>query len=236
MKQVFKHSWKLTPEKARELQGTLSARLEFQSAFESAERVKSVAALDVGYGEKGGPVTAAAAVFEFPTLKPVETAVVRKRANALFPYVPGLLSFREAPLLIEALKKLKTDADLLLIDGQGQAHPRRMGLASHLGVLMDKPSIGCAKTWLFGDHEEPPPGLAGAYTFLRDGDQMIGVALRSKPYAQPLFVSPGHKMGLMQAVDIVMLCVRNNRVPEPLRFADELSRARPARKVSGAKP
>jgi deoxyribonuclease V len=233
VKQKFKHPWKLTPPQARELQSELSAKVESQPPFNSAEEVRTLAALDVAYGEKSaGEITAAAVLYDVPSLKILEKSVVTKKADGLFPYVPGLLSFREAPLLVEALKKIKRDPDVLLIDGQGLAHPRRFGLACHVGFLMDKPSVGCAKSWLFGDYEEPPPGLSGAYTFLRDGDQMIGVALRSRPFVEPVFVSPGHKMSVLMAVDIVMLCVRENRLPEPLREADRLTRVneRPRKK------
>ncbi len=223
MRPVLNHPWKLSVEKAEELQKSLSRQVSLQCPFKDPEAVKTVAALDVHYDEKGDAATAAAAVFELPSLKLLEKAVAREKA--VFPYVPGLLSFREIPPLLKALEKLKTAPDVLLVDGQGLAHPRRFGLACHVGLLMDRPSIGCAKTWLFGEHDEPPPGLPGAYTFLRNGDEMVGAALRTRPFVQPLYVSPGHKMGVLTAVDLVMACVKDNRVPEPLRAADRLTRA-----------
>lgn len=214
---------------AEELQKSLARQVSLQCPFKGPEAVKTVAALDVNYDEKGDNATAAAAVFELPSLTLLEKAVAREKA--LFPYVPGLLSFREIPPMLKALEKLKTSPDVLLVDGQGLAHPRHFGLACHLGLILDRPSIGCAKTWLFGDHDEPPPGLPGAYTFLRNGDEMVGVALRARPYVQPLYVSPGHKMGVLTAVDVVMACVKDNRVPEPLREADRLTRAPVAPRV-----
>lgn len=224
MKPVHRHSWKLSIEKAEKLQGRLSGKLERTPAFEEIRDVKTVAALDVHYGREGDRVAVAACVVvRFPSLEVVQTATVSEKAEQLFPYVPGLLSFREIPPLLKVLAKIG-DVDLLLVNGQGLAHPRHFGLACHLGLLLDRPCIGCADTWLFGEYEEPPPGLAGAYTLLKDGDMPVGTALRTKAGSKPLFVSPGHKMGVLLAADIVMECVRESRMPEPLRLADQLAR------------
>ncbi|HRY29558.1 MAG TPA: endonuclease V [Elusimicrobiota bacterium] len=226
MRPVEKHSWGLTTEKAEDLQRTLSARLTRQTPFKDAGDVRTVAAVCVEQKKNDAPVSAAAAVFRLPDFQLLESSIVTEKPGKLFPYVPGLLSFRETPLFLKALKAV-TDADVLLVPGHGLAHPRRFGIACHLGLLMDRPSIGCADEKIFGDFEEPPPGLEGAYTLLRDGDEMIGAALRTRPNTAPLFVSPGHKMGVLMAVDIVMNCVRGNRAPEPLRLLRQLLREQP---------
>jgi deoxyribonuclease V len=150
----------------------------------------------------------------------------------LFPYIPGYLSFREAPVVIEAIRKLKTKPDAFIFDGQGIAHPRRMGLAAHIGLFLDKLSVGCAKTLLYGVHEEPPPGVSGAYTFLKTpeneprgfGGDIIGIVLRTRKYVKPVFVSIGHKVDLELAGDIVMSCCSKYRLPEPIRAAHTLAK------------
>jgi deoxyribonuclease V len=185
--------------------------------------VKTLAALDVNYGREGDPVLAAGVLVEVATLKVLKESLVRQPAGGLFPYVPGLLSFREIPPLLKVLAKLPS-ADALLVNGAGLAHPRHFGLACHLGLLMDRPSLGCADAWLVVFADEPPPGLAGAYTFLRDGDMPVGTALRTQVGSRPVFVSPGHRMGVAQSADVVMSCVRGARLPEPLRLAARLSK------------
>lgn len=222
MKPVRRHAWKLSAAKAEALQGELSAGLERSPAFKHAGDVKTMAALDVHYGSDEA-ATAACVVVELPSMKVLQRVTAAYPAAKLFPYVPGLLSFREIPPLLKVLAGVK-QADVLLVNGQGLAHPRHFGLACHLGLLMDKPCIGCADTWLFGEYDEPPPGLAGAYTFMKDGDMPVGTALRTKVGSRPIFVSPGHKMGVVLAADIVMDCVRDSRLPEPLRLVDQLSR------------
>ena len=122
--------------------------------------------------------------------------------------------------MLEAIKKLKTEPDLFLFDGQGIAHPRGIGIASHLGVILDKPSIGCAKSHLYGNYEEPPPALKGAYTFLKDNaGTLMGIVMRSKKYTKPIFISQGHRIGLTTAADIIFKCLTKYRIPEPLRLA-----------------
>jgi deoxyribonuclease V len=135
-----------------------------------------------------------------------------------FPYVPGLLSFRESPLILAACKELEATPDLILVDGQGLAHPRRLGLASHLGILWDKPTIGCAKSRLCGEHNMVPP-QPGSYTDLIDKGEVIGAALRTKLGAAPLYISIGHKVDLEAAITWVLRCCRNQRLPEPTRLA-----------------
>ena len=135
-----------------------------------------------------------------------------------FPYIPGLLTFREGPLLIEAFKKIKIELDVIIFDGQGIAHPKRLGLATHMGILLDKPTIGCAKSRLIGTYEEPEKGN-GSYNLLKDSGEVIGAVLRTKEDVSPVFISPGHRIDLKSSIEIVLKCLRNHRLPEPTRQA-----------------
>jgi deoxyribonuclease V len=182
--------------------------------------VRRVAGVDVGF-EAGGTITrAAVAVLRYPALELLETAIARRPTT--FPYVPGLLSFRELPAVLEALERLNEPPDLLLCDGQGIAHPRRLGIACHLGLLVDIPSIGVAKTRLYGTHEEPPD-QRGAWTPLRADGEIIGAVLRTRAGVKPLYVSPGHRIGLETAVAYVMGCCARFRLPETTRHAHRLA-------------
>jgi deoxyribonuclease V len=162
--------------------------------------------------------TGAVVVLEYPGLNLVEVSVIRGTVN--FPYIPGLLSFREAPLVLRAFQALETTPDLVLVDGQGIAHPRRIGLASHLGLFLDVPTIGCAKSRLCGSHEVP--GIeAGEYTELMDKQEIIGVVLRTKVRTKPVYVSIGHRIDLPTAVYWVRECCKGYRLPEPTRLAHQ---------------
>ena len=155
-------------------------------------------------------------VLSYPALELVECRIIR--AEAPFPYVPGLLSFRESPVLVPVLESLKTLPDILLVDGQGIAHPRRFGIACHLGILFNMPAIGCGKSRLTGKFEEP--GWAkGCHTELKDGEEVIGAVLRTRDGTRPIFVSVGHNVDLPYALDIVLGCVGKYRIPEPTRQA-----------------
>jgi deoxyribonuclease V len=183
-------------------------------------RVATVAGVDVGF-EDGGRVTrAAVVVLDFPALTPREQAVVRRPTR--FPYVPGYLSFREAPAVLAALARLKHRPDLLLCDGQGRAHPRRFGLACHLGVLTGIPSIGVAKSRLIGRHASLPQPK-GSWVELRDGAEVIGAVLRTRAGVRPLYVSVGHGLGLAAAIDYVLRCTPRYRLPETTRRAHHLA-------------
>ena len=160
--------------------------------------------------------TAAVVVLEYPGMELVETSVVTDRIE--LPYVPGLLSFREIPLTLKAFERLKTVPDLVLVDGQGVAHPRRIGLASHLGLCLDIPTIGCAKSRLCGEHGEPG-WERGSMAALYDAGEQIGAVLRSKDGVKPLFVSTGHRIDLEDAVHWVLECCRGYRLPQPSRLA-----------------
>lgn len=211
------HAWNLAPAEAREVQRELAGRVERQDRFAPLGRVAGV---DVGF-EAGGSITrAAVAVLAYPGLGTLETAVARLPTG--FPYIPGLLSFREGPAVLAALAQLQTPPDMLLCDGQGIAHPRRLGIASHLGVLLDIPSIGVGKSRLLGRHEEPGP-RKGDWVPLWDKDEVIGAVLRSRPGCAPLYVSPGHRVSLETAVALVLACTPRYRLPETTRQAHRLA-------------
>jgi deoxyribonuclease V len=177
-----------------------------------------VAGVDVGF--RNGLTRAAIAVLSHPELELVETAVAHRPTE--FPYVPGLLSFREAPAVLDALNKLGTGPDLLLCDGQGIAHPRRFGIACHLGILTGIPSIGVAKSRLIGSHDDPGD-TRGDWSPLMDKGEIIGAVLRTRPRVKPLYVSIGHRVGLETAIAWVMACCTRYRLPETTRSAHRLA-------------
>ena len=184
MQPVIEHPWQLTPAEAAVLQHELRQRVERNDRLPA---IRHVAGVDVGY-EAGGRVTrAAVAVLAYPGLEPVETLVAR--CPTAFSYVPGLLAFRELPAMLAALARLNITPDLILCDGQGIAHPRRFGIASHLGVLLDVPTVGAAKTRLIGRHDEPRD-VKGAWTPLLDGAETIGAVLRMRAGVKPIYMSP----------------------------------------------
>lgn len=199
------------------LQREIARRVVCEEAHGQIERV---AGIDVGFPGGGTRGRAAIAVLDFPSLALSETAVAESEVN--FPYVPGLLSFRELPVVLQALERLSAPPDLLLVDGHGRAHPRRCGIACHLGVLTDLPSIGVAKSCLVGTHE-PVPQRRGAWVPLRDGGEIIGAVLRTRVGVQPVYVSIGHRVSLERAVDWVMACTTRYRLPETTRAAHALA-------------
>ena len=197
----------------RELAGRVSTQDEVGA-------VRRLAGVDVGF-PGGGPVArAAVAVLSFPGLEPVEHVLAEQPVE--FPYVPGLLSFRELPVVLQALGRLQQAPDLLLVDGQGRAHPRRFGIACHLGVLTGLPSIGVAKTRLIGEHAVVPD-RRGAWVPLRDRGEVIGAVLRSRVGVTPIYVSVGHRVSLERAVDWVMACITRYRLPQTTRAAHALA-------------
>lgn len=182
------------------------------------ERVTTVAGVDAGYGE--GMVRAAVVVLSYPTLEVVAYAVATRTVD--FPYTPGLLTFREGPAILDALDKLASAPDLLIFDGQGIAHPRRLGIASHIGLLVDIPSIGCAKSWLCGQYPEPGSERE-SFSYLVDKGETIGAVLRTRRDVKPVFVSIGHRLDLTSSIDYVLACCRGYRLPEPTRWAHRLA-------------
>jgi deoxyribonuclease V len=186
------------------------------------DAIRAVAGVDNAYHLKADPPMAFAAVvvLSFPEMETLE--VVYGRAPVTFPYVPGLLTFREGPAILDAFERLTVDPDVVLFDGQGIAHPRRVGIAAHMGVVLGRPSIGVAKSRLTGSYEEPPD-QTGAWTPLIGRDELIGAVLRTRTGHAPLFVSPGTMMDVEASVQIVMACHRdNNFLPEPTRLAHDL--------------
>jgi len=224
---ALRHSWRLTPRAAIALQHRLRSRVV---RLGRPRTIRHVAGTDVGFGRGGGIARAAVAVLSFPALELVDYAVARQRTA--FPYVPGLLSFRELPALLAAMKRLRVKPDLILCDGQGIAHPRRFGLASHLGLACGIPTIGVAKSRLIGAHGEPPQ-LRGAWVPLRDGEETIGAVLRSRPRTRPLYVSIGHRVSLPAAVRLVMACTTAFRLPETTRWAHRIASGDAVRLPSG---
>lgn len=205
------HPWDVSTAEAKEIQLRLREKVSFQPDF---GEVRTVAGVDVG--GKGESVMAAIVVLSYPGLKPLEQSLAQEEVH--MPYVPGLLAFREGPAVLSACQKLDTEPDLFIFDGQGFAHPRRMGIASHVGVIFDKPSIGCAKSRLCGTHHEPAPE-AGSYAHLYDGDEIIGTVLRTRDNVSPVYVSVGHRIDLETAVEYVMGCCKGYRLPETTRYA-----------------
>ena len=231
------HPWEVTPDEARRIQRDLRGQIRLEDAVAPAD-IRVVAGVDNSYVQRGEATTAYAVVvvFSFPALELVETSFAS--ADIGFPYVPGLLSFREAPAILAAFRQVRTAPDVILFDGQGYAHPRRLGLASHLGLVLDRPSIGCAKSILVGRYEEPERTFGAATPLVHDGET-VGTAVRTRPRHKPLFVSPGHKVSLDTAVRIVLACCReNNFLPEPTRLAHDLITAhtRPLRQAAAAGP
>jgi deoxyribonuclease V len=217
---AISHPWPATAAEAIALQKRLAPLVE---AVGQPAKVTRIAGVDVAFPGGGAVTRAAVAVISFPDLAVVETAVIEQPTR--FPYVPGLLSFREAPAVLAALATLTTAPDLLMVDGQGLAHPRRLGIASHVGLLAGLPAIGAAKSRLIGTHDEPGP-TRGARTPLLHGGEVIGAVLRTRTAVRPLYVSVGHRMSLEAAVEWVLACAPRFRLPEPTRLADRLSKGR----------
>ena len=213
------HPWDVSADEAVAIQQRLRALVVRENSFDPVQ-VRTIAGIDASYRDKA---YAAVVVLALPDLAVVEQVVAERETP--FPYVPGLLSFREAPAVLDALEKLTARPDLLMFDGQGIAHPRRLGIAAHMGVYLDMPSIGCAKSRLTGRYEEPGPA-AGDMSPLMAGREQIGVVLRSKPRTNPLFISIGHLIDLPTAISVVLQTLRGYRLPEPTRLADRLAGAR----------
>jgi deoxyribonuclease V len=210
-------AWPATIEQAVAVQERLRSQVVVADEIAS---LASVAGVDAGFEEDGTIARAAVVVLSYPELKPLDYALARGPAR--FPYVPGFLSFREAPVILDALALLKSPPDLMICDGQGIAHPRRLGIASHLGVLTGLPTIGCAKSLLIGRHDELPHERGVRVPLIHRREQ-IGWALRTRPGVKPVYVSPGHRVALSTAADLVMACVTRYRLPETTRYAHNLA-------------
>ncbi len=214
---LVEHPWELSPAEARALQEELAGRVERSDRLPAVQRVAGV---DVGFEEGGRVTRAAVALLSFPGLELLESAIARLPTR--FPYVPGLLSFREIPAVLEAMDRLRALPDLVLCDGQGIAHPRRFGIACHLGVITGLPTIGVAKSRLVGRHREPGPEK-GDWTPLTDGEEVIGAVLRTRRRVKPLYISTGHRVSLQSAIHYTLACTTRYRLPETTRHAHRLA-------------
>ena len=212
-------SWIMTHRAAVDLQQQLAGRVIRRSTI-GIRKLRTVAGVDTHYCQ--GLAAAAVAVIRLCDLTTVDQSTAVKKVK--FPYIPGLLTFREGPAILAALEHLTVAPELLIFDGQGIAHPRRCGLASHIGVLLDIPSIGCAKTGLSGRYEAPR-AEKGSYSYLKDGAETIGAVVRTRSRVKPVFVSIGHRISLQDSIDIVLRCCPRYRLPETTRRADKLARS-----------
>lgn len=211
------HDWNVTPQQARDIQELLRHQVIEDNHFAP---IGTVAGVDVGFEDQGKTTRAAVAVLAYPDLILRHYAVVRQATT--FPYVPGLLSFREVPAVMSALEQLEIQPDLILCDGQGRAHPRRFGIACHLGVLTGIPTIGVAKSRLIGEHP-PLSAKKGHYVPLTHDDETIGYVLRSRDNVKPLYISNGHLLNLDTALNFVQSCLTRYRLPETTRWAHRLA-------------
>jgi deoxyribonuclease V len=216
--------WSLSLDEARITQAALALQV---SLVDEIDEIHTIAGIDLGYPRTATGVVsgrAAVVVLTYPDLSLVEERVARRPVT--FPHVPDLRSFREAPLALAALSQLQTRPDLLIVNGHGRSGPGRFGIASHLGVRLDLPTIGCASAVAVGTTDEPGTS-AGDRAPIRDGDEVIGTALRTRPGSRPMCISPGHRISVDLAADLVMRCTRGFRLPEPIRLASRLAAQQP---------
>jgi deoxyribonuclease V len=210
------HAWDLTPDEAARVQTKLRKRLVL--AWDGRP-VQAIAGVDVSITEESA--RCAIVVLRFPELTPLEA--VTANASLVFPYIPGLLAFREGPAVLAAWEKLKAKPDLLMFDGQGIAHPRGVGIASHMGLWLRRPTIGVAKSRLYGRHVEPGPRRGDRAELYGQGGQVIGMVLRTKDNVKPLYVSPGHLIDVEHAAQFTLACDAGYRLPEPTRWAHRVA-------------
>lgn len=208
------HSWRVTPREAVQIQSRLRSKVELADRL---PRVRRVAGADMAFDLRTNRAIAGVVIYAFPEMEEIER--LWGEVEISFPYVPGLLSFREAPALLQVFSRIKNAPDLIFCDGHGYAHPRRFGITSHLGLLLDVPTIGCAKSVLIGRHE-PLPARAGAWAPLRDGEEVIGAALRTRRAVRPIYVTQGHRVCLPTALKFVLAVLDGYRIPRPTRDAD----------------
>jgi deoxyribonuclease V len=224
------HRWDLGPREAMALQDRLGVMVKRRRDF---GKIRTVAGADIAVDDERRVGIAAVIVFTYPHLEEVERKTARVKLS--YPYIPGLLSFREAPVLLKAFGRLSTVPDVILFDAQGIAHPRGLGLASHMGLILDRPSIGCAKSRLVGWHDEPGQDV-GDWAPLRmvrrsplakrggraASDKVIGAVLRTRKKVKPIYVSIGHRIDLESSIKVVLSCLDRTRIPKPTREADHL--------------
>ena len=208
------HRWRVTPREAARIQLRMRERVELADRL---PRIRCVAGADLAYDVTRNRAIAGVVIYKFPEMEEIER--VWAESPVTFPYVPGLLSFREIPALLKVFRRVRHAPDLIFYDGHGYAHPRRFGIACHLGVLLDRPTIGCAKSLLVGTHGDLPR-RAGSWTLLRDGDEILGAVLRTRDAVHPIYVTQGHRISLQTAVKFVSAVLDGYRIPRPTRDAD----------------
>lgn len=213
-----KHRWNLSPKEAIQIQEELRSRVVITPLAKNNLRL--IAGVDVGLPRGAKTARAAIAVLDYGTMELVDQATAEIPVS--FPYVPGLLSFREMPVILAALEQLETWPDVFMVDGHGYAHPRRFGLACHLGVWLDQATIGCGKSILIGK-QAPLENQRGGVAFLQDADEIIGAAVRTRDEVKPVYISVGHRTDLKSAIRITLDCGRGIRLPEPIRWAHRLA-------------
>ena len=221
------HPWDVTYREAIEIQEELEGKVILRKI---AHRPTSIAGLDVSYQKGTQRIWAGAVVLNFADLAVIEERWVEREVS--FPYIPGLLSFREIPALLGVLSKIRVEPDVIFCDGQGVAHPRGLGIASHLGVILKMPSIGCAKSRLVGEYE-PVGDMKGDYSYLRYGGRVVGAVMRTRPGVKPLFISPGYGVTLDECTELVLKMCPRYRIPEPIRQAHALVNAMRSATVKG---
>jgi deoxyribonuclease V len=214
------HEFEVTTREGIAIQLDLAPKIVTENRLKSPPRL--ILGVDVSVSRNSEAV-AAAVLLSYPGLELIETAVLNGKVS--FPYVPGLLSFREIPITLQVCEKLTLQPDLVMVDGQGMAHPRRIGLASHLGLFLNIPTIGCAKSRLCGEYDEPEDAI-GSFNLVRDKGDIIGAALRTRSGSKPLIISIGHQIDLPSAISWVLKCCQGYRLPEPTRLAHLASRGR----------
>lgn len=209
------HNWNLSPKEAIVLQKNLSEKIILKNKFKN---IRLIAGADMAIDEHRNLGVAGIIIYSYPDLKEIERCFAK--AEIKFPYVPGLLAFREAPILTKAFTKLRYIPDVVIFDGQGIAHPRGLGIASHMGLILGRPTIGCAKSRLVGEHKEPGKN-PGDWTPLNYKNKVIGAVLRTRKNVKPVFISPGHLIDLKTSIKIVVSCLDGVRIPKPTREADK---------------
>ncbi|MBE3561557.1 MAG: deoxyribonuclease V [Ktedonobacteraceae bacterium] len=214
------HAWNLTPEQAIALQKKLAQQIVTEDRL---GEVHHVAGVDMAINKLNEMAHAAVVLLTYPQLEVIEQHIYEEPIR--MPYVPGLLSFREAPCVLGAFQKLRQRPDLVMVDGMGIAHPRRIGIASHLGLWLNIPTVGCGKSLLIGKYEKEQLGEeAGSWVPLVDKHEVIGAVVRTRAHVSPLFISPGHLISLQTSIKYVLACTKGYRLPEPTRLADKLSK------------
>ena len=218
MRKQHIHEWNLEQDEAKALQRVLAKQVIREDRL---DEVRYIAGVDMAINEESGMARAAVILLSYPELQVAEQHVYEEPLR--MPYIPGLLSFREIPSILGAFDQLKQQPELVMVDGQGIAHPRRLGIASHLGLWLDLPTIGCAKSILIG-HHEPLSEEVGSWVPLKADNEVVGAVLRTRTRVKPMIISLGHRISLETSIRFVLDCCKGYRLPEPTRLADKLSK------------